>query len=92
MTLPTDITSAVAQALNGHFDVNESTGIIQSLNEIYSNPRLATLGSVGSVLKMTDPGTVPVDATLAFLISYMNTLRDIFIAARMVEEGAGGGS
>lgn len=92
MALSAETTAAIAQALNGHFDVNEVTGILAALNEINGAPRVASTSAVGAVLKMTDPGTVPSNSTLAFVITYLNTLRDIFVAAGMLEPGQGGGS
>lgn len=82
----------IASELNPFFDVTEVGALLRAYDITLQYPQLATGATQGAVLKLTDPGTVPTESDLAFVIAYLNTLRLSFIAAGMLEEGAGGSS
>lgn len=87
-----EVTSALSTMYNPYFDTSEVQSLLQGSAPVLDNPRLATTGSIGAVKQLTDPGTLPADATLPFVIAYLNALRDAFIAALMMDASAGGGS
>lgn len=87
-----DVSLALPVLLNPYFDTSEVQSLIQAMALVQDNPRIATTSDIGAVKKLNDPGTIPLGSPLDFVISYLNTLRDGFIAAGMLEPGAGGSS
>lgn len=92
MSITNEAQTEAVKGLNVTFDSIEAQALINALNAVSTNPTIATVSTYGSVKKMNDPGTIPSDATLAFVISVINDYRDKLIAAGLLEAGAGGSS
>lgn len=75
MALSVAAMQGITQALNGHFDTLEQTAIIQSFEVNQDNPRNASPTQRGSVKMVPDLGVIAEEATLATVITWLNTLR-----------------
>ena len=69
-----EVTSALSTMYNPYFDTSEVQSLLQGSAPVLDNPRLATTGSIGAVKQLTDPGTLPADATLPFVIAYLSAV------------------
>jgi hypothetical protein len=92
MSITTAAQTEALKGLNVTFDTIEAQALINAFEALSTNPTLATVSTYGTVKKMNDPGTIPSNSTLAFVIAVINDYRDKLIAAGLLEEGAGGGS
>lgn len=92
MPLTPETSTALSTIYNPYFDTQEVQSLMQAAAVLLDSPRIATTGTVGAVKQLTDPGTIPLGSPTDFVIAFINSLRDAFIAAGMMDPGAGGSS